>query len=611
MEPIIIFNETYYPVMENYTDEKGITKKAPFIQIGETMVRVVQPRKVGDKFWQHLQGSDVKVKKKTDFGTVVENYIQLVTKGYEQNFVKHGKMYDSDFKSKMDLSRQSLKPYKDAKEALKIEEVIDDDDTGKPREPFTPLEQKRFLQKYETEIAGFKKSIERTDSKKGQKEIFDKIDSTLYRFFQGSKTDPKGFKGMQMTPQEFGLVNEKNIDPAQKVEKMEEFMRPVKKEFDTLQEEQARAAGKEYKGTAWMSMMAVIRPFMERVAGVSIGRRPEESPFSRDQVRAGNVGKYSDLSAEPDQIKFLKKCLLDEDPTKTALFAFLIGLEMGLRNEELFSISAMPIAKGKSGIKLLTAFEKPTYELSIRTRKGDWHGVSIHKGIVQDPTLVKLIQEREKQVKDGIAAMEKNPKLTNKQLLKEYGIVRTSFDPHTRKDIPVRDHALVGSDNEFYQVTQLQDKIINFAKTAQTYNGLSGATNHRNLQQLFVKCYRQAGLVEDYWSLRPFHSIRHIFAHYWLRKTNFNYEQVAKQGHWGATTELKRSYGQLPNELFYADVVSSFENPDLTIKELVEKKSKGRMAEVEAAKQIMQEEVEILSKVEADKLKIQKGSVSD
>ena len=77
MEPIIIFNEKYYPVMDDYTDEKGITKKAPFIQIGETMVRVVQPRKVGDKFWQHLQGSDVKVKKKTDFGTVVENYIQL------------------------------------------------------------------------------------------------------------------------------------------------------------------------------------------------------------------------------------------------------------------------------------------------------------------------------------------------------------------------------------------------------------------------------------------------------------------------------------------------------------------------------------------------------
>ena len=601
MEPIIIFNKKYYPVMEDYTDEKGITKKAPFIQIGETMVRVVKPRKVGDKFWQHLQGSDVKVKKKTDFGTVVENYIQLATKGYEQNFVQYGKMYDSDFQAKMDINRKSLKPYKDAMEALNIDEVIDVDKSQKPREKFTPLDQKRFLQKYEKEIEGFKKSIKRTDSKKGQKEIFDKIDSTVFRFFQGSKTDPKGFEGMQMTPQEFGLVYDKEMPPEQKIEKMEEFMRPVKEEFNRLSEEQYREAGKEWKATAWMSMMGVIRPFMQRISGVTIGRRPAESPFSQDRVRAGHVGKYADLVAEPDQIKFLKECLERDDPTKTALFVFLIGLEMGLRNEELFSISAMPIAEGKSGIKLLTAFEKPTYELSIRTRKGDWHGVSFHKGIVQDPTLVKLIQEREKQVKDGIAAMEKNSKLTNKQLLKEYGIVRTSFDPHTRKDIPVRDHALVGSDNEFYQVTQLQDKKISFAKTAQTLNGLSGSTNHKNLQKLFVKCYREAGLVEDYWSLRPFHSIRHIFAHYWLRKTNFNYEQVAKQGHWGATTELKRSYGQLPNELFYADVVSSFDNPDLTIKELVEKKSKGRMAEVEAAKQVMQDEVEILSKVEAKK----------
>ena len=55
-------------------------------------------------------------------------------------------------------------------------------------------------------------------------------------------------------------------------------------------------------------------------------------------------------------------------------------------------------------------------------------------------------------------------------------------------------------------------------------------------------------------------------------------------------------------------MVSSFDNPDLTIKELVEKKSKGRIAEVEAAKQVMQDEVEILSKVEADKLKIKKGT---
>ena len=608
MEPIIIFNEPYYPKMEDYTDEKGITKKVPFIQIGETMVRVVQPRKVAEKFWQHLQGSDVKIKKKSDFGTVVENYIQLTTKGYEQNFVQYGKMFDSDFETKMNINRKSLKPYKDAKKALKIEELIEDTDEGtKPREPFQSLEKREFLQKYGKEIEGFKEA-QRRSTNQGAKEIVKNADSTIYRFFQGSKTDPKGFKGMQMTPKEFALANEKNMDPELKIQKMEEFMRPVRDEFNRLSEEQYRIAGKEWKATAWMSIMGVIRPFAERRAQVKIGRMPPESPFSQDRVKAGHVGKYSHLSAEPDQIRDLKKCLLDEDPTKTALFAFLIGLEMGLRNEELFTISAMPIADGKSGIKLLTAFEKPTYELSIRTRKGDWHGVPIHKGIVQDSTLVKLIQEREAQVKAGIAAMEKNPKLTNKQLLKEYGIVRTSFDPHSRKDIPVQDHALVGSDNEFYQVTQLQNINISFARTASTYNGKSGSVNHANLQKLFKKCYNDVGLSDPYWRLRPFHSIRHIFAHYWLRKTNFNYEQVAKQGHWGATTELKRSYGQLPNELFYADVVSSFDNPDLTIAELVAKKSKGRTAEVEAAKEIMQDEVEILSQVERKKLQIKKGT---
>ena len=607
MEPIIIFNEKYYPKMEDYTDEKGITKKAPFIQIGETMVRVIQPRKVGEKFWQHLQGSDVKIKKKTDFGTVVENYIQLTTKGYEQNFVKHGKMFDSDFETKMNLSRNSLKPYKDAKKALKIEELIEDTDEGtKTREVFVPLKKAQFLQKYEKEIEGWKKSIYRQPPKK-QKTIYSMANATIYRFFQGNNK-PVGWKGMNMTMNEFFQKGEVNMEPEQKIEKMEELMRPVKAEFNRLKLEEAKRTGIAYDGTAWMSMMGVIRPFTNRTAGVTIPDGvPPTSPFSRDQEKGnelaekGNVGKYSHLSAEPDQIRELKNCLLREDPSKTSLFAFLIGLEMGLRENELFTLSAMKIVSGKSGVALNTAFDKKTYEISVRTRKGEWHGISIHKGLVQDKLLVSLIEERYNQVKDGIRAIKENPKLKNKELLKKYGIVKTAFDPHDKIDIPVTDHALIGTDNEFYKVTELQDSIVRTSSAASTYNNKSGKENLQEKMRIFRKCYDEVGLDDPYWTKKPFHSIRHIFAHYWLRKTDWNYEQVAKQGHWGATTELKRSYGQLPDELFYADVINSFDNPDLSLKEIVAKKTKGKQKEFEATKQIMQDEIKILDAVEAKK----------
>ena len=180
--------------MEDYTDEKGITKKAPFIQIGETMVRVVKPRKVGDKFWQHLQGSDVKVKKKTDFGTVVENYIQLATKGYEQNFVQYGKMYDSDFQAKMDINRKSLKPYKDAMEALNIVEVIDVDKSQKPREKFTPLDQKRFLQNTKKKLKDSKNQLKELIQKNDKKKFLIKLIQRYSDFFKVVKQIQKALK---------------------------------------------------------------------------------------------------------------------------------------------------------------------------------------------------------------------------------------------------------------------------------------------------------------------------------------------------------------------------------------------------------------------------------
>ena len=43
---------------------------------------------------------------------------------------------------------------------------------------------------------------------------------------------------------------------------------------------------------------------------------------------------------------------------------------------------------------------------------------------------------------------------------------------------------------------------------------------------------------------------RHLGAHYWLAKTDYNYGIIAEVGGWHTIDELKKSYGQIPPEIF-------------------------------------------------------------
>jgi hypothetical protein len=52
----------------------------------------------------------------------------------------------------------------------------------------------------------------------------------------------------------------------------------------------------------------------------------------------------------------------------------------------------------------------------------------------------------------------------------------------------------------------------------------------------------------SYFQDRPSHALRHIGAHYWLSKTNYNFGLIAEVGNWNTIDELKKSYGQIPPE---------------------------------------------------------------
>jgi len=60
--------------------------------------------------------------------------------------------------------------------------------------------------------------------------------------------------------------------------------------------------------------------------------------------------------------------------------------------------------------------------------------------------------------------------------------------------------------------------------------------------------YLHLGKNSEYFFHHPTHVLRHIGAHYWLSKTNYNYGIISEVGGWHTIDELKKSYGQIPPE---------------------------------------------------------------
>ena len=60
--------------------------------------------------------------------------------------------------------------------------------------------------------------------------------------------------------------------------------------------------------------------------------------------------------------------------------------------------------------------------------------------------------------------------------------------------------------------------------------------------------YKHLGKTNRYFFTHPTHVLRHIGAHYWLEKKDYNYGIVSEIGGWNTIDELKKSYGQIPPE---------------------------------------------------------------
>ena len=69
-----------------------------------------------------------------------------------------------------------------------------------------------------------------------------------------------------------------------------------------------------------------------------------------------------------------------------------------------------------------------------------------------------------------------------------------------------------------------------------------------NISTDLKQIYKHLGKQAYYFQHHPTHALRHIGAHYWLSKTDYNYGLIAEIGGWNNMDELKKSYGQIPPE---------------------------------------------------------------
>ncbi len=70
----------------------------------------------------------------------------------------------------------------------------------------------------------------------------------------------------------------------------------------------------------------------------------------------------------------------------------------------------------------------------------------------------------------------------------------------------------------------------------------------KEINQKLIQIYRHLKKTDDYYYSHPTHALRHIGAHYWLSKTDYNYGIISEVGGWNTIDELKKSYGLIPPE---------------------------------------------------------------
>ena len=108
---------------------------------------------------------------------------------------------------------------------------------------------------------------------------------------------------------------------------------------------------------------------------------------------------------------------------------------------------------------------------------------------------------------------------------------------------------LIGKPNEYVNFSTMENESSDDVKqNRQQVNAL------KEIDANLRAVYEQVGgnAADPYFTKKPSHSLRHVGAQYWLRKSRFDYGFVAELGGWTTLQELQKSYGGMPRDVFEA-----------------------------------------------------------
>ena len=140
--------------------------------------------------------------------------------------------------------------------------------------------------------------------------------------------------------------------------------------------------------------------------------------------------------------------------------------------------------------------------------------------------------------------------------------IKAKLIKEDKTDVPKLEAVLLSKDQEFSveeydEMTDEQQKTIMDEGARWTTNPIKDS---KTKEKIMIPKFNSGYDERSYFYVRPLHSVRHAFAQYWLRNSNWNFAWVAEHGHWKTIEELKTSYGGIPKDVFISNSLAFVKN---------------------------------------------------
>jgi hypothetical protein len=162
---------------------------------------------------------------------------------------------------------------------------------------------------------------------------------------------------------------------------------------------------------------------------------------------------------------------------------------------------------------------------------------------------------------------EENPTDNSKNITKmlyeplRAAYIKAGLIEEDKSEVPKLEAILLSKDQKFTveeydEMSEAQQKTIMDDGARWTTQPIKDQKGQKIMIPKFNSGYNE----RNYFYVRPLHSVRHAFAQYWLRNSEWNFAWVAEHGHWKTIEELKTSYGGIPKDVFISNSLAFVSN---------------------------------------------------